>query len=128
MEILYKTSKMKKYLNEDDLMIGDIIRYADQTEPERATLQTLIDISKGAKVVGVEISKQNLEKFGFKNVPDGDIWCLLSTAIDFVPKGETESKECDKRLSTLCFFHEVQHVFRAIGVDYFFDPKYQHYK
>ena len=119
---------MKEYLDEDDLMIGDIIRDADKTEPERATLQTLIDISKGAKVVGVEISKQNLEKFGFKGIPGGDIWCLLTTAFDFVPKGVTKSKECDKRLSTLRFFHEVQHIFRTIGVDYFFDPKYQHYK
>ena len=100
-------------------MIGDIIMYANKREPERATLQTFIDISKGAKIVGVKISKQNLETFGFRNIPDGDIWCLLSTAFDFVSKGTMNTKELDKRLSTLCFLHELQHIFRTIGVDYF---------
>lgn len=121
---------MKEYLDADDIMIGDIIRYADKDKPQRATLDTLIDIKKGAKVVGVRFTKEDLEQVGLRNIPSGDVWCVISSFFRFTRRGDTEPARGERdggRTSTILYFHELQHIFRALNYDLWFDNKYQSY-
>lgn len=112
-----------EYLKVTDIMVGDIVRYADQDKPQIATIDTLRAINEGAKVVGVEFHKEDLEKLDFKNIPNGDIWCLLTSHFDFKPKGTIFARASgDGRIATLRYFHELQQAFRVVGLKYDFKP------
>lgn len=112
-----------EYLKVTDIMVGDIVRYADQDKPQIATIDTLRAINEGAKVVGVEFHKEDLEKLDFKNIPNGDIWCLLRLYFAFQPKGTIfapTSTSGDGRIATLRYFHELQQALRVVGLKYDF--------
>lgn len=114
-----------EYLKVTDIMVGDIVRYADQDKPQIATIDTLRAINEGAKVVGVEFHKEDLEKLDFKNIPNGDIWCFLTSHFDFKPKGTIcapDSGDGRIAIATLRYFHELQQALRVVGLKSYFKP------
>lgn len=113
-----------EYLKVTDIMVGDIVRYADQDKPQIATNDTLHAIKEGAKVVGVELTAEILQKKGLVDYGD-DIYQddKRQWGVDFRNhEFYTFNEEVENTIKPILFFHELQHALRVVGLKYDFKP------
>lgn len=119
-----------------DVTVGDIIRYADQDTPQEATIDTLHAIKEGAKVVGVELTAEILQKNGF-SIKEGGYIMTLAIEDTFTMNLDdeygqhkwsiiiTDAPWCVKinvfgmlAISIVIHFvHELQHALRLVGLN-----------
>lgn len=121
-----------------DIMVSDIIRYADQEKPQKATIDTLHAIKEGAKVVGVDFTEEILKKMDFeRHTFNGTIIYSKKSFVDIywydVDVEIGKDAEGIQRWDCVCIkirkaganltlynqscFHQLQHALRLVGLN-----------